>query len=372
MRTRVLERSFTLSHGPASGVLARALGVHPIRVLALGALLAAAGLAIGGCGVRAPEEPRAREPVPVKVRLVRPRGFTQYGEYYGELRGIREAELVCPLGGTVERIEVQPGDRIEAGQSLARIDAETAIGRLETARLQERITREAFEREKRFLEIGNASPVSVDRAHLEWLRSRTSLLEARKARDGALAVSPIDGIVAARHIDLYEELAPGASTFTVADMSRMRVTLGVPGTDITSVRAGEKAIVRVASMPGREWEGRTLSYARKRSDRTLTFDVEVVVENPEGLLLSGVTASVRLALRSLEDGIVVPIDAVITREDEKYVMVVNSTTARRVRVETGPSGERDVVIVSGLEAGDRLVVEGINRIADGTPVRIVD
>ena len=334
---------------------------------------AAVVLLIAGCGGQSQDSQAEKEQsVPVRVTTVAPESFVEFGEYYGEVEAVREARLVSALGGTVSDILVSVGETVEAGQSLARIDAGKAISQYETARLNEQIAREAYEREQRFLDMGNSSPVAVDNAHLRWLQARTQLLDARKARDGALAVSPLDGLVVAKHIDLYDELPPGSPTFTVADTSQMKVTVGVPESDMTNVRELKSAEVRVSSIPDRIWEGRPNSIARKRSERSLTFEVEILVDNPDGALLSGTTATVRLALREMPDEIVVPSHVVQTRGTESYVMVANSTTARRVPVTVGPSSETHTVIRAGLSAGDQLITEGINQIGDGSTVRILE
>jgi RND family efflux transporter MFP subunit len=329
--------------------------------------------ALGGCG--GASEPAASEEtqsVPVRVERVQPQTFVEYGEYYGEIRAVREARLVSATGGRVTDINASVGDTVETGQSLARVDAEQAVSRYETARLSERIAREAYEREQRFLEVGNSSPVAVDNAHLAWLDARSRLLDAEKARDGALAISPLDGTVVAKHIDLYDELTPGAPTFTVADTSQMKITVGVPESDMAAIRELGSAEVRLSSMPGRVWTGRPASVSRKRSERSLTFEVEILVENPDGALLSGSTANVRLALREMPDEVVVPSHVVQTRGTESFVMIANSTTARRVPVTIGPSSDTHTVITSGLGPGDELITEGINQVGDGSTVRIVE
>ena len=341
------------------------------RPLAAAAVIVA--LVFSGCSdsqTQSVEE--ETQSVPVKVTEVSTQPFVEYGEYYGEVTAVREARLVSALGGRVNAINVAVGQQVVEGQSLARIDADTASSRYETARLNEQIAREAYEREKRFLDMGNSSPVAVDNAHLAWLQARTQLLDAEKARDGALAISPLDGTVVAKHIDLYDELPPGSPTFTVADTSQMKVTVGVPESDMAELRELGSAEVRVSSMPGRSWTGSPQSIARKRSDRSLTFEVEILVDNPDGALLSGTTATVRLPLREYQQEIVIPSHVVQTRGTESYVMIANSTTARRIPVTPGPSSETHTVIRAGLEPGDQLITEGINQIGDGTSVRILD
>jgi RND family efflux transporter MFP subunit len=217
---------------------------------------------------------------------------------------------------------------------------------------------------------GNTSDNRLDEAHLAWLQSTSVLLDARRARQGALAVTPIDGIVVAKHIDLHDELAPGSPTFTVADLTRMRVTVGVPEGDIAGVQELTSAELRVASAPGRVWEGRPVSLARQRSASTLSFAVEILVDNPEGALLSGATAHVRLALRSHENRIVVPSSALVSEGNESYVFVVNSPTVRRLPVTLGPSDDTRTVLLEGVSPGDEVIVTGMNQVREGDTVRV--
>ncbi|MFP4329628.1 MAG: efflux RND transporter periplasmic adaptor subunit [Alkalispirochaetaceae bacterium] len=311
--------------------------------------------------------------VPVEVLRVVERPFTVYGDYYGEVTGINEVELITVAGGRVNAIDVEVGDQVSAGDSLARIDGEKALRQYETALFNERLALEDFERQRRFLDEGNSFQLAVDQAELALLRSRTALLDAERVREGALAITPIDGTVVTRDIDLFEEVAPGESTFMVSDLSRMKVRLGVPEDDIAGIRNIDgEAEVRFTAFPGRVWDGEVVSFARRRSEGTLTFQVEVHVENPEGLLLSGTTARVRLPLRTIEQSVVVPSSSLVTRGDGAYLVVADGELARLRPVVLGPSDERETVILEGVQPGEQIVVRGINQVDDGTPIRVLD
>ncbi|MFW5843933.1 MAG: efflux RND transporter periplasmic adaptor subunit, partial [Spirochaetota bacterium] len=132
------------------------------------------------------------------------------------------------------------------------------------------------------------------------------------------------------------------------------------------------AEVTFQSFPERVWTAEATSFSRKRSDNTLSFDVELVLDNEDRVLLSGLTATVRLVLRELDDRIVIPSEAVISQGRNTYVMVANSTTARRIPVTLGPSNTEQTVIAAGLAPGDEVIVEGINQIADGVRVRTIE
>lgn len=316
--------------------------------------------------------PEAQMSVPVEVVSLESRPFTVYGEYYGEVSGLNEVELITATGGRVNAINVSVGDNVAAGDSLARIEAEKAIRQFETAVYNERLARENFERQKRFLQEGNSYQLAVDQAELALLQSRTALLDAEKVRDGALAITPIEGTVVTRHIDLYEELPPAEATFVVSDLSRMKVRIGVPEADIAGVRSiGATAEVTLGSLPGRVWEGEVVSFSRRRSEQNLTFQVEILIDNPDQAILSGTTAKVRLPLDTIEDAVVVPSSTLVTRGENTYVVVADGSVADLREVVLGPSNDRETVILRGVSEGEEIVVRGINQVDEGSEIRII-
>ena len=340
-----------------------------LTVVAVAALISSC--AAGDGEAIAPADAELR--VPVEVVRLESRPFTVYGEYYGEVTGLNEVELITVAGGRVDEINVDVGDSVAAGDSLARIAAQKAIRRYETARFNERLSRENYERQRRFLQEGNSYQLAVDQAELALLQSRTALLDAEKVRDGALAVTPISGTVVTRHIDLYEELPPGEATFVVSDLSRMKVRVGVPEADIAGVRSlAGGAEVTFTSLPGESRRGEIVSFSRRRSERNLTFQVELHIDNPDRLILSGTTAKVRLPLRIREDAVVVPSSSLVTRGDRTYLVVAAGSNADLREVVLGPSDERETVILGGVSPGEEIVVRGINQVDHGSAIRVID
>jgi membrane fusion protein, multidrug efflux system len=309
--------------------------------------------------------------IPVQVVPVTRQDFVEYGEYLGETRGIVQARLTAAGGGVVQRILAEQGDRVAAGTSLAEIDRERMEARYRTAVLNEQLARENWEREQRFLQEGNSFQLRVDQAHLNYLQARSALLDAQRLREGALAVTPISGTVVARYIDVNDDLESGDPTFHIADLSRLRISVGIPETDIAGVRELNRAELRFSSFPGQVFPGEPTSFARVRSDRTLSFRVDIEFDNPGEQILSGQTARVRLELRRHPDVVVVPSRALYTRNNRTYLMVVDDGAAREVEVQVGVSDGTGTVIRSGLDGGERLVADGFNRLAHGTPVTVV-
>ena len=311
-------------------------------------------------------------PVPVQVLTLQPSDFSEYGEYYGKVAGLEEKTLVCTAGGSVESIAVKEGDVVARGQSLGRIDSAKMLAAYEVARLNEKIAREYHGLQKQFLADGFVSRLAVDQAELAWLNSRSALLEADKMLEGALCITPIDGVVIARLADLHQELAPGSRTFTIARLDRIRINIGIPEQEIGGMAIGNEAEVTFAMLPGRTWKGTLQRIGREVSPETLAFQAEVQVSNPDRAILSGITAKVRLSRRLLKDQIVVPSEAILTSGGETYVMIEKDGQAQKVPVVTGPADETRTVLLRGPAASSRLIVEGNHLVTEAARVVVKD
>ncbi len=309
--------------------------------------------------------------VPVSVIRVTRGVFVEYGDYYGSVRGIEEAELICTSGGFVEKIDVKEGSKVKAGQSLAKIDSRKAINQCETAELNQKIALDNYQRQLKFLKSGTASQVAVDRAHLAYLNSKTNFMNAERAKKGALCISPISGIVVAKYIDEFEELPPGSPTFVVADIEKLKITIGIPENDIPGIKEYNDAVITFNNYPDRTWKGRLVSFSRKTSPKLLTFQAEIHIDNPDGLILSGTTANVHLTRRILRNQIIIPTNTLLTIDDSTYVMGVRNNKVKRIPVKTGVSNTTHTVILSGLNTGENIIVEGVHLVSDASLVKII-
>lgn len=318
------------------------------------------------------ENETVQDTVPVSVVVLEERDFLEYGEYYGNVQGINKATITCYAGGSVEKISVKEGAYVKKGSSLARIDADRIATGYETAQLNEKIAKDNHERLKRHLEAGNASQVAVDQAHLQWLSSKTQRIEAEKGYKGALCTTPINGIVTSRFIELHQELPPGTPAFTVTQLHKVKVTIGIPESEIDGVKEGNEAEVTFSIFPDRTWKGKVYRLTREASRISKTFQAVLQIENSDRKIKPGLTAYVKLILKKMESRIVVPTGAILLEGENNYVMVMEKNRAVRYDVETGETNNNQTVISKGLPSGSALIVKGHHIVSDGTSVKVID
>lgn len=308
--------------------------------------------------------------VPVVTMEIIEQDFTTHGEYYGNIKGLQEATIVCYAGGNVENISVREGSRVSKGTSCAKIDSKKSIALLETAELNRKVAYDNYERLKKHLLAGNASQVAVDQAKLKWLNTKTAIIDAKKIKKGALCISPINGVITKRYIETNQELPPGTQTFTVTQLYKMKINIGIPESDIHGVKEGNNAEVTLSVLPGRVWKGKIKRLAREASNKSRSFDAEIHVDNKDRAILPGLTGHVNLVLRNLSNQIVIPTTSILVDGEERFVMIAqDNNCAEKYVVETGASNKTYTVITSGLEIGLKLIVEGQQLVSSGSLIK---
>jgi RND family efflux transporter MFP subunit len=194
--------------------------------------------------------------------------------------------------------------------------------------------------------------------------------------------APISGIVLARHVEIGTLVGPGTVAFTLADVSRMKVVFGVPDTQVTTLRKGHKAPIRVDVMAQTPLVGTITNIAPSADPRTRVFNVEVTVANSEQRLKVGMIATLDLpesgrnGAHVKSGGVAVPVAALIHAPGSAagYAVMVavkegDKTVAHLRAVQVGViSGNQ--VAVQGVQPGEQVVTTGVNLVRDGEAVRI--
>ncbi|MDR2638232.1 MAG: efflux RND transporter periplasmic adaptor subunit [Helicobacteraceae bacterium] len=310
----------------------------------------------------------------------------------GNLEPLRTVTVGIEVSGTLKEIMVDYNDPVKAGQPLARLDTVKLESSLNSSRAQLKVSQanllsnEAAQREAKlqlnrlrqvFESTGGAYPSQkeMDSAQAAYDRANASLsaskaqLEQAKAEvltgeenlRKAIAVSPIDGIVLTREVDVGQTVAASMQTptlFTIAeDLKKMQVIVAVDEADVGEVKEGQQVSFRVNAYPNREFNG-TVSQVRLGSQITsgvVTYNAVVLVDNSEGLLRPGMTAQAFIVTKQASNALVVPNAAFrftppVTRNANMFAASNRPSNAR-------PVGER-------LQ-GDRifLLENGVPRMA---------
>ena len=314
--------------------------------------------------------------VNTEVRVVAPTTFVQYIRVVGEVEPLHDITLSAEESGTIAELLVEKGATVAAGQPLARIGAKVLEAQIEEAAVLAEVARERFERQQRLWKeerIGTEMALLELRSQATSAAARLQVLETRYAR--TMVASPVAGVFDEQYVDIGELVAPGTRVARVVATGRVKVAAGIPERFALALTRGAPALVTFDVLEGRELAG-TLDFVGTGVDpQNRTIPVEILLDNRDRLIRPRMVANVQVERLRLERVIVVPQDLVQRTESGFQVFVAErdgaAVTAQARAVELGPSYADRVVIETGLDFGDRLIVSGHRQVDDGSAIRVV-
>jgi membrane fusion protein (multidrug efflux system) len=280
--------------------------------------------------------------------------------------------VVAETADRVSVIRFEEGGRVAGGDVLVELDGTREQAELLEALAQRSDVRRQLERARQLLARQHVPPAQVDEleAALAAADARVAVMQSRLAERQIRA--PFDGIVGLRDVSLGAYVTPGQRLTTLDDLTVIRLEFAVPERFLGQLRPDLRVIARSPAFGLTEFTG-TLSRIDTRVDpATRTVRVQAEFPNPDGRLRAGMFLGVELIFRRWE-GVMVAEQAVISEGNRHVLFVVDGDhqTAHRREVTLGQRREGEVEIRAGLEAGEHVVVEGIQRVVDNAPVRVL-
>jgi len=320
----------------------------------------------------------------------------------GTVEPFRRTPAAFKIGGRVAEVLVELGDAVEEGAVLARLeprDLQIAVREAKAAVKAARaglaaadeagyeLADKELERLEQLVDAGAVTPSLLDQARAQKRAARAQLLEAqaglqraRAIKDRALSAAadavlaaPFNAVVVHKSIEKGQIAGPGIPVFVLENVDQVRVLASVPAADLPAVDQDAPVVVKVREAGDAPFEGTIRALGWAGDPATGTFPVEVLVDNPDHTLRSGMAAWVELAREPEDEAasiFVVPLPAVVSRGDEPHVFVIDGGRARRVPISLH-GFERDKARISGdLDQGSMLVVKGQHDLDDGAPARV--
>lgn len=335
-------------------------------------------------------------PVAVRTARVERRDISEILRFTGEIESPLSVQVVPKVPGRLEALalasgtEATEGVEVKQGEVLARIDFRDWAAHVALAEAQVRqaeVTAADRGRERGRLEALFADAVATEQARdaavtahesaqasLEQARAQLEL--AKVNLDETVLRAPMDGVVAARHVDPGAMVGPGTPIVQIAQMDPLRLMVAVPARLLPLLEAGRTQIeVESDVYPGQTFTATVNRIFPAVDPATRTLSVEVLLENPKEnsgwRFRPGMYATAQLTLATSPGALTVPATAVIRALGRKLVFVVRDGRAIAAEVQTGIRSGADIEIVAGLSEGDEFVVMGQNKLTDGAAIERV-
>jgi len=368
-----------------------------VPVLVLGLALAAAGCGSPEATVQATPE---ATPPPVDVSVVTATTGTIEAalEISGTLAPRSRVPVKPRLPGTLERVLVDIGDAVTAGQTVATMDRREIDAQVDAAIAAVAVAKASlenaeaglanavleYERAQVLFEKGalprqrldaaqtarRAGTAQRDLATANLAQAEASLRRSREVQRDTTITAPVTGFIVERNYD------PGAipgdkPVVVVADLRQMKLEAGVSELEAGRLRVGMKARVEAQAKPGETFEGELAAIAPEVDERNRHFRIEVRVPNDGRQLLSGMYATARVVESTQTDVLLLPRSAVANRDGKRMVLRVQDGVVTPTAVTEGVTDGTRVQILSGIRAGDTVVADARRQVTAGTKVRAV-
>lgn len=328
------------------------------------------------------------ELLPSDLLTVAPRDLRQTLSVLGSLRAVNQASVKARVAGEVTQVLAREGESVALNQVLVRMDQSEyrarlvqSEGVLAAARSQLDIAAKARDNNRALLERGFISKNAFDTTSSQYDIARANLSSAqgalditRKALSDTVIRAPIAGLVASRSVQQGEKVSVDAKLLDVVDLSKMEMEVAVPTSDILKIVPGQDVILRLEgladSLPARVARINPTTQAGSRS-----ILIYLQLDNPQGLLRSGMFGEARLTLAKKAGVLAVPQSALQRNGETSFVYAIENGRLVRQAVQTGIVGSDGdapmVEITSGLMRDARIVRGNLGNLPAGTTVRIV-
>lgn len=318
---------------------------------------------------------------PVVVAEVREGGLTDAWVFLGEVRPLLAAELAAGADGEVKRVDVRVGDRTQAGQLLLELDTSLVRARVAAARAsQVEGAEELAQAERERQRAERLGHTILPEAEIERDVSRAQSLDARTKRLHASAreakaelgrhrvIAPFDGVIAARHVDPGDWVAPGDRVLELVDDTKVEIIVAGSAELAHRVDPGSKAWVRSGS---KRVEAEITGVVRALDPSTRTSTLRLVPDEVPSWLIAGSSVEVVFTIERMNEGVVVPRDALVLGAVDTRIFEVIDDQVQPIVVQVVATAKDEALVVAdGLAAGKRVVIRGNERLRPGQAVTV--
>lgn len=312
--------------------------------------------------------------IPVYVKQMKPERFQHFIQVNGSVEAEKDAVISPEINGQIKTIHVQEGDRVSKGQLLVSLNTsvtESTIAELKTGL---DLAIKLFEKQNELWSQNIGSEIQYLEAKNAKESAETRLKTLQAQLEMARIKAPFDGIVEELYSKVGELASPGIGLLHVINLSALRIEAAVSETYIANLKEGDTVELEFPSFPEMHIVVPIHRIGNVIQPQSRTFTIELRLVNPGEVIKPNMLTRVKINDFSDDNALIVP--AFILKQDKTgsylYVAQKNSEllTATKRYVKEGPTYENKTMILSGLNPGDRVIIEGYNQVNNGIPIEI--
>jgi membrane fusion protein (multidrug efflux system) len=243
--------------------------------------------------------------------------------------------------------------------NLARIEANHRLITIEYNRIAELFKRNI------------AAASEVDRLEAQLKDLEAQLKASKLALERTKITAPITGRLNEIETKIGDWMSIDKSVAQILQIGEVKVTVGIPESDVSAVTDLKEADIIIEALDKLRLKGKKLFLSRQPSDLARLYNLELVVDNPDGRILPGMFARVEIVKKRFEDALAIPLYAVISQDNENFVYLEKDNKAEKRPVELGILEGWMIQVRSGLNVGDNVIIVGHRQVDEGQAVQVI-
>ncbi|MCM8759115.1 MAG: efflux RND transporter periplasmic adaptor subunit [Candidatus Omnitrophica bacterium] len=336
--------------------------------------------------------------IPVDVFIVDPQPSSKEVIFTGTIGSEEEANISAKIGGRVAAVNADTGMLVKARQILVVIDdsqlkiqrnqiqnqimmaqanvdslkiqlddAARDVKRMEELYKENVISQKQLEGYQLKLETVKKSYDSAQK-NLQVVMDNLQLINTQI--DDCIVRAPFDGIIGNKRVEVGEIVGPGQILMTLYNIEKLDAQMKVPEVYIPSIKKGLDAKIEVDALGNETFYGKIIKISGAPEPKTRMFVVHISFFKKDPRLKPGMFARAKIVIDRKSNALIIPSQAIFEQEGKKFVYIVENQQAKKVEITTGQESNGKIEILSGLSAGDHVIISGKENLSPGTKVNV--
>jgi len=318
--------------------------------------------------------------ITVMVQEMQPGNLEKYIRVTGKLEGIIDVTMRSETNGKVLEILKKLGDWVNASESIGRIDNSDYQNQLDQAEANLMAAEANYETAEIQMNVSEKLYEENKVSESEYLQAKSSLKAAEASLKGAVAgvetarktfnnsqfIASVSGYISEFNLEIGEYISAGSVVANIVNIKKLLIKTGVGESDVNYIKKGNSVII---AYYGEDYPARVTGIGIKPVTGGHNYPVEIELDNKDNKLLPGMIVEGRIHAKTFENVIYTSIENLREQYDQSFVYVINDENRAELHiVELGEKVNQNIILISGIQVGDKLVIDGIDSLIEGSLV----
>jgi RND family efflux transporter MFP subunit len=334
-------------------------------------LIVVALFTLSSCGKQSTTLEKA--PIEVKVKTVQSSDVSARQSFSGTVEEENGSALSFPIAGTVKSVAVTEGQKVHAGQLIAVLDGASFQSSYNMAKATLDQATDAYNRMK-ILHDNNSLP------DVQWVDAESKLKQAesafeiaRKNLNDTKLYAPFSGYISEKNIEVGNNVMPGSPAVKLVTVDNVKVAISVPETEVNRIKLGDNIEISVPALGNRTFTGKIKEKGVSANSISRSYQVKAEINNPGNALLPGMLCTLYVGNGEQSAPAVLVSRHVVqlSSDNHDFVWLNRDGKAAKQEITLGDFVGDRVIVTSGLNDGDQVVVEGQQKISDNMSLKVI-